>query len=205
LAGLAAVALTLMWAPGAERALHAAAQTPAPARAVPPLDADTTPLTSQNIAGHRLWLILLDKTALQATDIERVTADAIAWSTEKTPNVDVVAVAVIGSQGLEVRQDFTSNDAKIRRALTAFGKEPSEAGQLSNDARSVGLRRLCEVLQAWPEKKEILSFTTTVIQGDPFLYRQAVDACEKANAIIETVDARGLHVGRGGGDAPAIQ
>jgi hypothetical protein len=114
--------------------------------------------------------------------------------------VDVIAVAVIGSKGLEVRQDFTSNDAKIHRVLAAFAKDASDAGTLSNDARWVGVQRLCEVLAAWPGKKDILAFSSGVRVGDSFYYRSAVDTCEKADAVISSYDARGLRVGRGRAD-----
>lgn len=216
-AGLIALAAVTMLTGWAGSALNAAAQVAAPPQTVPPLDADLTPLTSKNLVGHRLWLIVFDKSSMQAEDVRRSSADAVQWSTQKTINVDVVAVAVISSAGLEMLQDFTTNDAKIQQALAAFHDAPVDAGAarlpagapdldaLSNDFRLTGLKTICDALKPWPEKKEMLYFTSGMARGDAdnsLPYRDAVAACERAHVTIDSIDARGLTV-LGRGAAPA--
>jgi VWFA-related protein len=208
--GLIAVALVMVLTPRARIALHAAAQAAGPTQTVPPLDADVTPLTSKNLVGHRLWIMLFDKSSMQIEDIRRAAADAVKWSAEKTPNVDVVLVAVISSTGLEVLQDFTTIDAKIQRALAEFNAAPVDAAAtrldaaapeidaMTNDARLNGLKTVCEALKPWPEKKEMLYFTSGMARGDAenqVQYREAVGTCEKAHVTIDAIDARGLMAG----------
>jgi VWFA-related protein len=208
-----AVALVMASTSFVDPLLRAAAQVTAPAQTVPPLDADLTPFTSKNLAGHRLWVIVFDKTSMQSEDIQRVAAEAVKWNNEKTPNVDVVAVAVINTTGLELLQDFTTNDAKIERALAAFSTSPADAGAtrlavaapdldaLSDDTRSSGLRTICDTVKPWRETKEILYFTAGAARGNADSqgqYRDAVNACEAAHVTIDSIDARGLTVsGRG--------
>ena len=154
LPGLVAVAFVTVSAHVLGPRLHAARQSAAPAQAVAPLDADLTPFTSKNLVGHRLWVIVFDKSSMQSDDIQRVAAEAAKWNTQKTANVDVVAIAVITSTGLELLQDFTTNDGKLERALAAFSTSPLDAGAarttiaapdldaLSNDTRSTGIRTI---------------------------------------------------------------
>jgi hypothetical protein len=144
-----------------------------------------------------------------------VASEAARWNTQRTPNVDVVAVAVITSAGLELLQDFTTNDDKVQRTLSAFSASPVDAGAtrlavaapdldaLSNDTRSSGIKTICDTVKPWKEKKEVLYFTTGAAQGNADSrdqYRDAINACEAAHVTIDTIDARGLTAfGRGTG------
>ncbi len=214
LPGLVAVALVVVSTHVVGPLLHAAGQVAAEAQTVPPLDADLTPFTTKNLVGHRLWIIVFDKSSMQSDDIQRVATEAARWNTQKTPNVDVVAIAVITSAGLELLQDFTTNDGKIQRALAAFSTSPLDAGAarttiaapdldaLSNDTRSTGLRTICDTVKPWKEKKEMLYFTAGSARGDAdsqSQYRDAINACEAAHVTIDSIDARGLTMGRGTG------
>lgn len=215
LPGLVAVALVMVSAHVVGPLLHAAGQVAAAAQTVPPLDADLTPFTTKNLVGHRLWIIVFDKSSMQSDDIQRVATEAASWNTQKTPNVDVVAIAVITSAGLELLQDFTTNDGKIQRALAAFSTSPLDAGAarttiaapdldaLSNDTRSSGLKTICDTMRPWKEKKEMLYFTAGSARGDAdsqSQYRDAINACEAAHVTIDSIDARGLTaLGRGTG------
>ncbi|HEY6357668.1 MAG TPA: hypothetical protein VIX35_05465 [Vicinamibacterales bacterium] len=215
LPGLVAVAFVMASAHGVGPLLRAAGQVAATAQTVPPLDADLTPFTVKNLAGHRLWIIVFDKSSMQSDDIQRVATEAARWNTQRTPNVDVVAIAVITSSGLELLQDFTTDDGKIQRALAAFNASPLDAGAarttiaapdldaLNNDTRSSGLRTICETVKPWKEKKEMLYFTAGSARGDAdsqSQYRDAINACEAAHVTIDSIDARGLTAsGRGTG------
>jgi hypothetical protein len=215
LPALVAVGLVMASARVTGPHLHAAGQVAAPNQTVPPLDADVTPFTAKNLVGHRLWILVFDKSTMQSEDIQRVAAEAAKWNAERTPNVDVVAVAVITSTGLELLQDFTTNDGKIQRGLAAFATSPIDPGAtrlavaapdldaLSNDTRSGGLKTICDTVKPWKEKKEVLFFTAGAAQGNAESrdqYRDAINACEAAHVTIDSIDARGLTAfGRGTG------
>jgi len=210
--GISIAALAAVPLRGARPAPGDPQQTAAP-QTVRPLDADVTPLTSENIAGHRLWIIVLDKGRMQAEDMRRADADALKWMREKTPNVDVVAIAEISSDGVQMLQDFTTNDGKLQRALAAFGGQPvdmaaqrlpsaaSDLEALDNDVRLTALKTICDGLRPWPEKKEMLYFTAGLSGGggdNSEQYRDAIASCERSHVTIDSIDAHGLTVsGRG--------
>src|ERR1700733_14776436 len=117
-----AIGIGTGWRPLTRRAAAAPPRPVAQAapQRVPPLDATATPLTDQNLVGHKLWLLVFDKTGMQLGDVQRVLENATAWLGDRTSNVDVVAVAEIGANGLQLLQDFTSDSNKLRRAVAAF-------------------------------------------------------------------------------------
>jgi VWFA-related protein len=216
-AGLIAVglvtALTRFVDPTLHAATHAASQAAAPAQTVPPLDADLTPLTTKNLVGHRLWIVVFDKSAMELADVGRAASDAVQWTKEMTPNVDLVAVAVISATGLQVLQDFTTNDAKVQRALAQFGAAPADVGatrypaaapsldEFSNDVRLNGLKTICNALSPWKENKKMLYYTSGMTRTDmdnQVQYREALDLCNSAHVTIGAIDARGLLSGARG-------
>jgi VWFA-related protein len=98
-----------------------AAATPVPASAPPPtaIDAAASPLTSDEVAGHRVWVLLFDTSSMQPEDIQKAADGAIKWASEKMSTADLVAIAAIGSS-LQVIQDFTNDKEKIHAALQVF-------------------------------------------------------------------------------------
>jgi VWFA-related protein len=93
-------------------ALPAAA---APAGAATPL----TPLTSGDVAGHRLLTLLFDTSSMQPEDVQKATDEAIKWVDEKMSPADLVAVATIGST-LQILSDFTGTKEQVRGVLERF-------------------------------------------------------------------------------------
>jgi VWFA-related protein len=118
-----AVAVTLGLAPkvGPKPAAPAPAPAPKVDESAPkaPVDADTGPLTSDEVAGHRVWILLFDTSSMQPEDVQKAADGAIKWSKEKMSPSDLVAVAVISST-LQIVQDFTNDKAKIAKTLQAF-------------------------------------------------------------------------------------
>src|SRR6516162_5135257 len=93
----------------------AAPRVTAPA-APPPAAAPATPsgpLTSEEVAGHRLLTLLFDTSSMQPEDVQKATDEAIKWVNEKMSPADLVAVATIGST-LQVLSDFTSEKEQVR-------------------------------------------------------------------------------------------
>jgi VWFA-related protein len=96
------------------RVAAAAADAPAttPARA-------PAPLTSEDVAGHRLLTLLFDTSSMQPEDVQKATDEAIKWVDEKMSPADLVAVATIGST-LQILSDFTSEKEQVRSVLEKF-------------------------------------------------------------------------------------
>jgi VWFA-related protein len=77
------------------------------------------PLTSEDVAGHRLLTLLFDTSSMQPEDVQKATDEAIKWVDEKMTPADLVAVATIGSS-LQVLSDFTSSKEQVHAVLQAF-------------------------------------------------------------------------------------
>jgi len=77
------------------------------------------PLTSEDVAGHRLLTLLFDTSSMQPEDVQKATDEAIKWVNEKMSPADLVAVATIGST-LQVLSDFTSEKEQVRTVLQRF-------------------------------------------------------------------------------------
>jgi len=78
-----------------------------------------TPLTSEDVAGHRMLTLLFDTSSMQPEDVQKATDEAIKWVNEKMTSADLVAVATIGSS-LQILSDFTSDKTQVQSVLQAF-------------------------------------------------------------------------------------
>ncbi len=101
--------------PGATPAGTPAADKPTPAI----VDGANGPLTTESVAGHRVWVLLFDTSSMQPEDIQKSADAAVKWATEKMSSSDLVAVAAISST-LEILQDFTNDKPKVMAILQAF-------------------------------------------------------------------------------------
>ena len=101
--------------PAAAPAVNASPDLPAAAA----IDASATPLTSDEVAGHRVWILLFDTSSMQPEDVQKAADAALKWSTEKMSTSDLVAIAAISST-LQILTDFTNDKAKITATLKAF-------------------------------------------------------------------------------------
>jgi VWFA-related protein len=84
------------------------------------VDAANGPLTSNEVAGHRVWVLLFDTSSMQPEDVQKAVDAAVKWTTDKMSPADLVAIASIGST-LQVITDFTTDKDKVLNALHAFG------------------------------------------------------------------------------------
>ncbi|HET9831181.1 MAG TPA: VWA domain-containing protein, partial [Vicinamibacterales bacterium] len=91
----------------------------APAAAPAPAATPSAPLTSEDVAGHRLLTLLFDTSSMQPEDVQKATDEATKWVDEKMTAADLVAVATIGSS-LQILTDFTSSKEQVRSVLQAF-------------------------------------------------------------------------------------
>ena len=64
-----------------------------------------TPLTSEDVAGHRLLTIVFDTSSIQPEDVQKTADSALKWVDEQMTSADLVAVASIRSS-LQILSEF---------------------------------------------------------------------------------------------------
>jgi VWFA-related protein len=115
------------------RVAESSAAAPAAAASLP------APLTSEDVAGHRLLTLLFDTSSMQPEDVTKAADAAIKWVTEQMGPADLVAVASIGST-LQVLSDFSGDKERVRSVLQAFSAADGtafatvDAGTAATDA-----------------------------------------------------------------------
>jgi VWFA-related protein len=77
------------------------------------------PLTSEDVAGHRLLTLLFDTSSMQPEDVQKAVDSATTWVNEQMTPADLVAVASIGAS-LQILTDFTSSKEQVQSVLSAF-------------------------------------------------------------------------------------
>jgi VWFA-related protein len=77
------------------------------------------PLTSDEVAGHRLLTLLFDTSSMQPEDVQKAVDGAVKWVDGQMTSADLVAVAAIHST-LQVLSDFTSSKERLHAVLSAF-------------------------------------------------------------------------------------
>jgi len=164
------------------------AQPAAPPPTAAPAESDTPkPMTSDELAGRRLIVLLFDIASMQPEDVQRAVDAATKYVNEKMSPADMVAVATISSQ-LDVLTDFTADRTKVGGALSTLGykegtatppptadtvatdeqtaadqdtttADTTEMDMFNNDIRLKALRALSETLAPIEQKKSILYFS----------------------------------------------
>jgi VWFA-related protein len=82
-------------------------------------DAASHPLTSEDVAGHRVLTLLFDTSSMQPDDVQKAVDSAVKWVDDQMTPADLVAVASIGSS-LQILTDFTDSKDRVRSVLGAF-------------------------------------------------------------------------------------
>jgi VWFA-related protein len=75
------------------------------------------PRAASDFGGKRLVVLLFDSSGMEPDQLQRALESAHAYVDRRLTEADLVAVTSIGSAGLEVGQDFTSDRESMRRAL----------------------------------------------------------------------------------------
>ena len=83
------------------------------------VDATRGPLTSEEVAGRRIWVLLFDTSSMQPEDVQKAADAAIKWGQERMSPADLVAIASIGST-LQILSDFTNDKEKVVSVLKGF-------------------------------------------------------------------------------------
>jgi VWFA-related protein len=77
------------------------------------------PLTSSEVAGHRLMTLLFDTSSMQPDEVQKAVDSAAEWVDSRMSSADLVAVAAINSR-LQVITDFTTSRERVQSALAAL-------------------------------------------------------------------------------------
>jgi len=94
-------------------------RTAATAVAAPPAPEPTHPLTSEEVAGHRLITLLFDTNSMEPDDVQKAIDGATTWVRERMTTADLVAVAAVGSS-LQVLTDFTTSKEHVEAVLSSL-------------------------------------------------------------------------------------
>ena len=99
------------------------------------------PLTSEDVAGHRLLTLVFDTSSMQPEDVQKAADAAMKWVDQQMTPADLVAVASIGST-LQVLTDFTSSKEAVHGVLASFtGADGNGISVRSTRARRRPTRR----------------------------------------------------------------
>ncbi|MDR1990020.1 MAG: VWA domain-containing protein, partial [Acidobacteriaceae bacterium] len=83
------------------------------------IDLPTQPLTSEDVAGHRLLTLVFDTSSMQPDDVQKAIDSAMTWVDEQMSPADLVAVAAINTQ-LQILSDFTSSKERVKAVLNTL-------------------------------------------------------------------------------------
>jgi VWFA-related protein len=209
------------------------AATPAPTTAVAaaaPVE-KPKPMTSEELAGRRLIVLLFDIASMQPEDVQRAVDSATAFVDKNMTPADMVAVATISSN-LDVLNDFTSDRTIVSGALAKLGykegtatppptadtvatdeaqnaddtssQDTTDMDTFNNDVRLRALKVLADTLAPIEQKKAILYFSAGMQRSgedNQVELRAATNAAVRAHVNIYPVDTRGLQAVVPGGDA----
>ena len=84
------------------------------------------PMTSEELAGRRLIVLLFDIASMQPEDVQRAVDSATTFVQKNMTPADMVAVATISSN-LDVLNDFTSDRTVVGNALAKLGYKEGTA------------------------------------------------------------------------------
>src|SRR5205823_3803217 len=207
-------------------------RAPAPATAAAPaLEAAPKPMTSEQLAGRRLIVLLFDIASMQPEDVQRAVDSATTFVGKNMTSADMVAVATI-STNLDVLNDFTSDKTTVSAALAKLGykegtatppptadtvatdeqlsaddtssQDTSDMDMFNNDVRLRALKALAESMAPIEQTKSIMYFSAGMQRSgedNQVELRSAINAAVRAHVKIYPVDARGLQAVVPGGDA----
>ena len=202
---------------------------PAVLKAAPNAPGKPAPPVTTDLGGKRLVVLLFDSSGMEPEQLQRALESAHEYVTDRMTTADLVAIASIGTTGLEVGQDFTANRDLLRSALArvagvedtvstdaadAVSDDPASADSFNPDSAELDLfnidRRLraiedlSKALMPIVQKKSVLYFSSGmsgVSADNQVELRAAIDRAVKANLSVYPVDARGLEAVVPGGDA----
>jgi len=188
-------------------------------------------MTTQELAGRRLIILLFDVSSMQPEDVQRAVDSASTFVDKNMTPADMVAVASISTQ-LDVMQDFSSDKTKVSTALARLGykegtatppptadtaatdealaaddtssQDTTDMDMFNNDIRLRALKALAESMSSIEQTKSIMYFSAGMQRSgedNQVELRSAINAAIRSHVKIYPVDTRGLQAVVPGGDA----
>jgi len=184
------------------------------------------PPQKPDLEGKRLVILFFDLSSLGTEGLIRSVETAHDFIAGQTGPQDLMAVATYSST-LELVQDFTNDRGLLLKTLkglisTESGDTPAEDlsdtvssedvfvpdtvqfNIFNTDRRLSSLETLAKMYREFPERKSLIYFsggvTTTGVENNAQI-RSTVDAANRSNMSIYTVDSRGLVALPPGGNA----
>jgi VWFA-related protein len=181
---------------------------------------------NEDLQDKRLVILFFDLSSLGTEELIRSVEAARAFVSNQGTAHDLIAVATYNSS-LQLVQDLTNDRAVLLQTLkqispTEVGDRPTEDlgdpdtsdevyvpddvqfNIFNTDRRLSALESLSKMYREFPERKALIYFssgvTTTGIENDSQI-RSTVDAANRSNMTVYTVDSRGLLALPPGGDA----
>jgi VWFA-related protein len=84
------------------------------------------PLTSEEVAGHRLLTLVFDTSSMEPDDVQKAVEGALKWVDQQMTPADLVAVTTIDNR-LQVLTDFTNSKERLRAALSELSSAEGTA------------------------------------------------------------------------------
>ncbi|HEX6464122.1 MAG TPA: VWA domain-containing protein [Vicinamibacterales bacterium] len=196
-----------------------------------PVEEAPKPMTSEQLAGRRLIVLLFDIASMQPEDVQRAVDSATKFVDKQMTPADLVAVATISTQ-LDVMSDFSSDKGKVGGALAKLGykdgtatppptadtvatdealsqddtssQDTTDMDMFNNDVRLRAIKALAETMASIEQTKSIMYFSAGMQrtgEDNQVELRAAINAANRAHVKIYPVDARGLQAVVPGGDA----
>jgi VWFA-related protein len=207
------------------------APSPGSATTTAPAEEAPKPMTSEQLAGRRLIVLLFDIASMQPEDVQRAVDSATKFVDKNMTAADMVAVATISTQ-LDVMNDFSSDKTKVSASLAKLGykdgtatppptadtvatdealnqddtssQDTTDMDMFNNDVRLRALKALAESMAPIEQTKSIMYFSSGMQrtgEDNQVELRAAINAANRAHVKIYPVDARGLQAVVPGGDA----
>ena len=180
----------------------------------------------EELRDKRLIILFFDLSSLSTEDLIRSIQTAGDFVTKKSTSHDLIAVARYSST-VELVQDLTNDREVLLKTLKQI--DPTETGEaaeeeqtdeetsedvfvpdsvqfniFNTDRRLFALETLAKMYREFPERKSLIYFSggvaTTGVENQAQV-RSTVDAANRGNMSIYTVDSRGLVAMPAGGDA----
>jgi VWFA-related protein len=143
---------------------------------------------------QRLLVVYFDLRAMPASDRSRAFTAAQDFVRTKMQTNDLLAV-MTESDGVKVRQDFTSNQNQLLQTLDQLKADPGPdtGATVDADRQLISLHTAVQMLAPLNGKKAVIYFTEPLDRRtESAELRPLIDAAIRANVAFYTVDARGL-------------
>jgi len=200
---------------------------PAP---IPKPSSGATSSPAADLSGRRLVVLLFDSSSMEPEQLERAVKSARQYVDRRMSSPDLVALASIGTTGLEVEQDFTNDRGLLGSVLQkmagagmgdegsaisadqsvdtteteGFVPDSTELDLFNIDRRLRAIETLADALSPIEQKKSVIYYSngmTGATADNQVELRAAIDRAVKANLAVYPVDTRGLEAIVPGGEA----